>query len=89
MPNLNERVNKAGFATTQEDYDRQFPVVFQNLDRLENVLDNSKIIHVLGNDLSKVDVKLCTPLVRFDSIFQQHFKLMLGSILHKFPWRNR
>lgn len=88
MPNLNEGVYKAGFAATQEDYDKHCPVVFQTLDRLENILDDQKTVFILGNTLSEVDIKLYTTLVRFDTIYQQHFKLMLGSIRHNYPRLN-
>ena len=89
MPDLNEGVYKAGFAATQEDYDKHCPVVFQTLDRLENMLDDSHSLYLLGANITEVDIKLYTTLVRFDTIYQQHFKLMLGSIRHNYPRLNR
>ena len=89
MPNLNEGVYKAGFARNQGDYDKHCPIVFETLDRLENMLDHSHSIYVLGNSITEVDIKLYTTLVRFDTIYQQHFKLMLGSIRHNYPRMNR
>ena len=89
MPNLNLGVYKAGFAATQEDYDKHSTLVFQTLDRLENMLEDSKTVYVLGSEISEVDIKLYTTLVRFDTIYQQHFKLMLGSIRHNYSRLNR
>jgi len=89
MPDLNEGVYKAGFAATQEDYDTHYPTVFQTLDRLEHMLDDSRSLFILGKQITEVDIKLYTTLVRFDSIYQQHFKLMLGSIRHNYPRLNR
>lgn len=89
MPDLNEGVYKAGFAATQEDYDAHCPIVFQTLDRLENMLDDNRSLFLLGKQITEVDIKLYTTLVRFDTIYQQHFKLMLGSIRHTYPRLHR
>lgn len=88
MPNLNEGVYKAGFAANQEDYDKNCPIVFQTLDRLENMLDDSRTLYLLGSKMTEVDIKLYTTLVRFDTVYQQHFKLMMGSIRHNYPRLN-
>lgn len=89
MPKLNEGVYKAGFAATQEDYDEHCAMVFQTLERLEHMLVDSNNIYLLGDGLSEVDIKLYTTPVRFDTIYQQHFKLMFGSIGPSYPRLNR
>lgn len=90
MPDLNLGVYKAGFAQTQDEYDQNCKVVFNTLDRLEAMLGDYKSIYVLpGDEMTEIDIKLFTTLVRFDTIYQQHFKLMNGSIRHSYPRLNR
>ena len=90
MPNLNTGVYKAGFANTQEDYEKNCRIVFETLDRLEKMVTESSTFFVLGTTQpTEVDIKLYTTLVRFDTIYQQHFKLMLRSVRHGYPGLNR
>ena len=91
MPNLNAGVYKAGFAADQERYDAAALVVFEALDRLEKMLkEQNSIFLIPGSPYpTEVDIKLYTTLVRFDTIYQQHFKLMLRSIRHNYPHLNR
>ena len=90
MPDLNTGVYKAGFAQTQEDYDKHCKVVFKTLDRLEAMLDDYKSLYILpGDEMTEIDIKLFTTLIRFDVIYRQHFKLMNGSIRHDYPRLNR
>lgn len=90
MPDLNSGVYKAGFASTQEDYDNNSRIVFQTLDRLEQMLTSSNTIFVLGNvEPTEIDIKLYTTLIRFDTIYQQHFKLMIRSLRHGYPKLHR
>ena len=90
MPNLNSGVYKAGFASTQEDYEKNCRLVFKTLDRLENMLAQDERLYVLGTrEPTEIDIKLYTTAVRFDTIYQQHFKLMIRSIRHGYPRLNR
>lgn len=90
MPDLNSGVYKAGFADTQEDYEKNCIIVFKTLDRLENMLAEHKEPYALpGPNMTEIDIKLYTTLVRFDAVYQQHFKLMLRSIRHGYPRLNR
>lgn len=84
-PGLNSGVYRAGFADTQEDYEKNARMVFETLDRLEKMSKESGTLFVLGSKMTTVDIKLYTTLVRFDVIYQQHFKLMLRSIRHGYP----
>ena len=95
MPDLNNGVYKAGFAATQEDYNKACLNVFKTLDRLESMLyDHGNLyILVVGNQQqqqpTELDIKLYTTLIRFDAIYQQHFKLMIRSIRHGYPHLHR
>ena len=90
MPDLNSGVYRAGFADTQEAYEKGSIVVFRALDRLENMLADHKGLYILpGSNMTEIDIKLYTTLVRFDVVYQQHFKLMLRSIRHGYPRLNR
>ena len=88
MPNLNSGVYKAGFADTQQDYEKHCRSVFEALDRLESMLMVHGSLYILET-LTEIDIKLYTTLVRFDTIYQQHFKLMVRSIRHGYPHLNR
>ena len=90
MPGLITGVYKAGFADTQEAYDANCRVVFETLDRLDKILsDTGNVFIISSRDPTEVDIKLYTTLVRFDTIYQQHFKLMIRSIRHGYPHLNR
>ena len=90
MPNLNNGVYKAGFAPTQEMYEKNCVLVFETLDRLEAILAKEDRLFILGTTQpTEIDIKLYTTLVRFDTIYQQHFKLMIRSIRHGYPHLNR
>ena len=90
MPNLNNGVYKAGFANTQEDYEKNCKIVFETLDRLEKMATESSTSYILSTPhLTEIDIKLYTTVVRFDTIYQQHFKLMVRSIRYGYPHLNR
>ena len=90
MPNLNSGVYKAGFAPTQKVYETNCLIVFETLDRLESILAKEDPLFVLGTtEPTEIDIKLYTTLVRFDAVYQQHFKLMIRSIRHGYPHLNR
>ncbi|MCJ1226953.1 hypothetical protein MMC12_003608 [Toensbergia leucococca] len=90
VPDLNLGVYKAGFAQAQEDYEKNARVVFKTLDRLESILKSHEGPYLLpGNNLTEIDLKLYATLVRFDAIYVQHFKLIIGTIRHNYPALNR
>ena len=89
-PGLNSGVYRAGFAETQDEYEKGCRMVFSTLDRLESMLVDSNTILMLDNKiLTTVDIKLYTTLIRFDAIYQQHFKLMIRSVRHGYPCLHR
>lgn len=82
---LNTGVYKAGFASTQENYDKNLPVVFAALNKLEKILYENKGPYVLGKQMTELDVRLYATLIRFDTVYVQHFKCNLGMIRYTYP----
>lgn len=70
--NVNNGVYRAGFATTQAAYDRAFDRLFNALDELEDRLSRQR--YLVGAHFTEADVRLFTTLVRFDSVYYNHFK---------------
>lgn len=69
---FNNGVYKCGFATTQRAYDAAVGPLFDTLDWLEALLGEQRF--VMGEQLSEVDWRLFTTLVRFDAVYHGHFK---------------
>ena len=69
---LNNGVYKAGFATRQRAYDKAVDGVFDTLDWLEDRLARQPFL--VGGVLTEADIRLFTTLVRFDVVYQGHFK---------------
>ncbi len=70
--NVNNGVYKCGFAGTQEPYEEAFDALFGELDRLSARLENQR--YLVGDQLTEVDIRLFTTLVRFDAVYHGHFK---------------
>lgn len=69
---INNGVYKAGFARSQEAYDRAVDNLFEALDRWEGVLDERR--YLAGERLTLADLRLFATLVRFDHVYHTHFK---------------
>ncbi len=69
---INNGVYKAGFATTQEAYDEAVTALFNSLDWAEALLGESHFL--AGDQLTEADIRLFTTLVRFDLVYNTHFK---------------
>lgn len=69
---VNNGVYKAGFATTQDAYDEAVHPLFDSLDWIEHILGANR--YLTGDTLTEADWRLFTTLVRFDSVYHQHFK---------------
>jgi len=82
---LNTGVYKAGFASTQEEYNKNVPAVFGALNKLEKILFENKGPYVLGKQMTELDVRLYATLIRFDPVYVQHFKCDLGMIRYTYP----
>ena len=76
---LNNGVYAAGFARTQEAYEAAFHPLFATLDWLEERL--GRMPFLCGNRITEADWRLFTTLVRFDSVYNGHFKCNLRRIV--------
>ncbi|KAI9372337.1 glutathione S-transferase [Aspergillus egyptiacus] len=85
LPNLCSGVYKAGFASTQEEYEKHVVRVFAALNRLERLVKDNGGPFVLGSQMTEVDVLVYTTLIRFDVVYVQHFKCNLGMVRHDYP----
>ncbi|MFI2811130.1 MULTISPECIES: glutathione S-transferase family protein [Microbulbifer] len=70
--NVNNGVYRAGFATTQEAYEKAYDPLFSTLDQLEQRLANNR--YLCGERITEADWRLFTTLVRFDPVYHGHFK---------------
>ena len=70
--NLNNAVYVAGFSTSQRAYEEAFGRVFATLDYLEERLGSSR--YPCGAELTEPDFRLFPTLLRFDTVYYQHFK---------------
>ena len=75
---INNGVYKAGFATTQDAYDRAVGPLFETLDDLEARLEGHDWL--VGDRLTEADIRLWTTLIRFDPVYYTHFKCNLRRI---------
>ena len=85
---LNSGVYKAGFASNQEVYDKNIIPVFGALNKLEEMLASNGGPYLLGKDMTELDIRMYTTIVRFDTVYVQHFKCNLGTIRHDYPQIN-
>jgi glutathionyl-hydroquinone reductase len=76
--NVNNGVYQAGFATTQPVYERAVMSLFQMLDELDLRLADSRFL--FGPEPLETDWRLFTTLVRFDAVYQIHFKCSIRKL---------
>ncbi len=69
---VNNGVYRAGFARTQEAYDRAVVEVFETLDLIEDHLKSRQWL--LGDTLTEADLRLFPTLARFDVAYHYAFK---------------
>lgn len=69
---VNNGVYKAGFATTQEAYDKAVVPLFESLDWIEGILSENR--YLTGEWLTEADWRLFTTILRFDAVYHTHFK---------------
>jgi len=70
--NVNDGVYQAGFATSQNVYERAVRRLFDALDTLETRLSTRR--YLLGPRIVETDWRLFVTLVRFDAVYHGHFK---------------
>lgn len=69
---VNNGVYRAGFAGTQEAYEKAYHRLFDRLDKLSELLATQR--YLAGDTITEADVRLFTTLVRFDPVYHGHFK---------------
>jgi glutathionyl-hydroquinone reductase len=83
--NVNDAVYRAGFATTQAVYERDVQTLFQTLDQLDLRLAERRFL--FGPDPVETDWRLFTTLLRFDAVYQIHFKCSIRKLVeYEFLW---
>jgi glutathionyl-hydroquinone reductase len=76
---VNNGVYKAGFAETQEAYEEAFDELFATLDELEERLGRQR--YLTGDRITEADWRAFTTLVRFDAVYNLHFKCNLRRLI--------
>ncbi|MBG6237750.1 putative glutathione S-transferase [Mycetocola sp. CAN_C7] len=69
---VNNGVYRAGFAGSQEAYEKAYTRLFDRLDWLEARLENQRFL--VGDTITEADIRLFTTLARFDAVYHGHFK---------------
>jgi putative glutathione S-transferase len=69
---VNNGVYRAGFAGSQEAYEKAYARLFERLDRLSERLARQR--YLVGDTITEADVRLFTTLARFDAVYHGHFK---------------
>ncbi|AGZ44692.1 glutathione S-transferase family protein [Actinoplanes friuliensis] len=69
---VNNGVYRAGFAGTQEAYQKAYDRLFARLDQLSELLSGQR--YLVGDTITEADVRLFTTLARFDPVYHGHFK---------------
>jgi putative glutathione S-transferase len=76
---VNNAVYKAGFARRQAVYESEVRGLFATLDELDARLEGSRFL--FGDHPVETDWRLFTTLVRFDAVYQIHFKCSLRKLV--------
>ncbi len=76
--NVNNAVYKAGFARRQDVYEREVQELFQTLDQLDLRLADRRFL--FGSQPVETDWRLFTTLLRFDAVYQIHFKCSIRKL---------
>ena len=69
---VNNGVYKAGFATSQQAYDRAVHELFDALDWIEDILARNR--YLTGDRVTEADWRLFPTIARFDAVYHLHFK---------------
>jgi putative glutathione S-transferase len=85
--NINNAVYKSGFSRRQDVYEREVYALFAMLDELDERLAQRRFL--FGAEPVETDWRLFTTLVRFDAVYQIHFKSSLRKLIeyeHLWPY---
>jgi glutathionyl-hydroquinone reductase len=77
--NVNNAVYKAGFSRRQDVYEREVTALFAMLDELDGRLKDRRFL--FGTEPVETDWRLFTTLLRFDAVYQIHFKCSLRKLI--------
>ncbi|MFA7552643.1 MAG: glutathione S-transferase family protein [Spongiibacteraceae bacterium] len=69
---INNGVYRAGFATSQQAYEKAYTELFDALDVIDCRLAKQR--YLLGEAITEADWRLFTTLIRFDAVYFGHFK---------------
>ncbi|MEV6301493.1 glutathione S-transferase C-terminal domain-containing protein [Actinoplanes sp. NPDC051861] len=69
---VNNGVYRAGFAGSQEAYEKAYDQLFDRLDWLSERLAGQR--YLVGDAITEADIRLFTTLARFDAVYHGHFK---------------
>ena len=75
---VNDGVYRAGFATSQQAYERAVTALFETLDQLDAHLATQR--YLFGGRMTETDWRLFVTLVRFDAVYHGHFKCNIRKI---------
>lgn len=81
-------VYKTGFVSTQEAYEKNVIPLFAALNKFEELVHSNGGPYVLGEKMTELDILAYATVVRFDTVYVQHFKTNLGMIRHDYPVLN-
>jgi putative glutathione S-transferase len=84
---VNDAVYKAGFSRRQAIYEREVGTLFTSLDALDGRLADTRFL--FGEAPVETDWRLFTTLVRFDAVYNVHFKCSLRKLIeyeHLWPY---
>jgi putative glutathione S-transferase len=84
---VNNAVYKAGFSTRQAVYEREVISLFHHLDELDERLAVRRFL--FGDSPVETDWRLFTTLLRFDAVYQIHFKCSIRKLIeyeHLWPY---
>ena len=74
-----EGAPEPSFATTQAAYEEAVAPLFETLDWLEERLSQSRFL--CDDTLTEADIRLFTTLVRFDPVYNGHFKCNIRRVI--------
>ena len=77
--NINDGVYRAGFATSQDVYEKYCRALFVALDTLDKRLASGR--YLFGERIVEADWRLFCTFVRFDAVYHGHFKCNLRRIV--------